>query len=455
MSEFEKDDLIETTEPSLEQEKKKGVFSRYIEKRKKKREEDLKKVEEELANEDKEKVNEKLDEAEVKANKKNSKKQKIISILLLLFNIALVVAILLWNILGEDESTSLGSLTIHPLQFLIYLVMIALCIFFDVFSCWRMLYKKTRRSRWVLSFKATGILRYYDAVIPFSGGEAMAVQYLRGRDVAGSTALSIPVAKFIFQQSTWIIISLFCIIFAQFTADFYNYVSITGIIGFVLASGSLFVIIFLSLSKGFGKKVVSWVLKFLCKIKILKDYEKQYEKVWNFVADYQNIMREYSKSIWDVIFQILLNAGKYIINYSMPFFVYCVFVGFPEVGAADLYGLFFISSALIELSSSFIPLPGGSGMSEISFQVIFSQILGDQTFWALLLWRFGTYYIYLLQGISIIIYDTAYGNRKYQWTKKRNQLQEESQLFKKTQIDIFRAQRNKRRKKEKVKLLNK
>ena len=124
--------------------------------------------------------------------------------------------------------------------------------------------------------------------------------------------------------------------------------------------------------------------------------------------------------------------------------------------AGELYGIFFISSALIELSSSFIPLPGGSGMSEISFSVIFSQFLDGQTFWALLLWRFSTYYIYLLQGIGIIAYDTVYGNRKYEWIKKKMELQQESQIFKKTQIDNFRAERNKRRKKEKSKkLLNK
>ena len=435
---------------------KKNVFSRLREKIKKKKEASLKKVEEELASEDKEKVNEKLDQVETKAKRKDSKKQKIISILLLIFNIALVVALLLWNILGDGEFTPLSSLTIYPLQFLIYLLLIFICIFFDVFSAWRMLYKKTRRSRWPLSFKSMGVLRYYDSVIPFSGGEALTVQYLRSRDVPGSTALSIPVAKFIFQQLSWIIISLFCIIFSQFTADFYNYVSITGIIGFVLASGSLFVIMFLSLSKGFGKKVVSWVLKLLCKMKILKDYEKQYEKVWAFVEDYQNIMREYSKSIWDVILQLFLHAGRYIISYSMPFFVYCIFRGFPVANAGELYGIFFISSALIELSSSFIPLPGGSGMSEISFSVIFSQFLDGQTFWALLLWRFSTYYIYLLQGIGIIAYDTVYGNRKYEWIKKKMELQQESQIFKKTQIDNFRAERNKRRKKEKSKkLLNK
>ncbi len=448
----EKKEIVIEDETTFQNESvKKGVFSRFKNKLKEKKEEKLQKAMEELANEDKEKVNEKLDEVETKASKKNSKKQKITSILLLIFNIALVIALLLWNILGEEDFTSLGELTIYPLPFLIYIILILLNTFFDAFSAWRMIYKRTRRSRWALSFKSVSILRYYDSVIPFSGGEAMAVQYLRSKDVPGSTALSIPVAKFIFQQMTWIIISLFCIIVGQFTDGLFGYVSITGYIGFTLAAGALFVIMFLSLSRKLGKKVVSWILKLLCKIRILKDYDKQYEKVWAFVEDYQNIMKEYSKSFWDVILQLFLHAGRYIIGYSIPFFIYCIFQGFPETGASELYTIFFIAGALIDLSASFIPLPGGSGMNEISFTVIFSNYLQGSVFWALLLWRFSNYYCFLLQGLGVIAYDTIYGNRKYEWVKKKMELQQESQAFKKNQIDNFRAERDKRRRKEKMK----
>ena len=91
-------------------------------------------------------------------------------------------------------------------------------------------------------------------------------------------------------------------------------------------------------------------------------------------------------------------------------------------------------------------------MNEITFTIIFSNIggLGGETFWALLLWRFATYYFYLLQGIVIIVYDTVYGNKKWQWTKKRSALQEESQAFKAKQIEMFRLERSKRRKHEKT-----
>ena len=123
-------------------------------------------------------------------------------------------------------------------------------------------------------------------------------------------------------------------------------------------------------------------------------------------------------------------------------------------GPVGSFAEFFVFTALIDLASSFIPLPGGTGMNEITFSALFTDYLGGYTFWALLLWRFCSYYFYLLQGIGLIAYDTVYGNRKYRWIKTKYALQEESKEFRRLQIENFRQERNKRRKKEKLVNLN-
>ena len=88
-------------------------------------------------------------------------------------------------------------------------------------------------------------------------------------------------------------------------------------------------------------------------------------------------------------------------------------------------------------------------MNEITFTYLFKTYLGGATFWALIVWRFCSYYFYLLQGIGILSYDTIYGNRKYRWIQVRRGLQAESLEFKRTQIENFRQERDKRRKKQK------
>lgn len=454
--EKEEDRLIEVVTESMQSVDDKvndSFFARKKSKYKEKKAEKLKKIEENsLSPEENKKVEEKLKELDSEVKSANSKKKKITNIIFFIFNILLVVAILLWNILGSDDFTPLSLVGINFTFVLIVVFILGVILFLDVASTHRMIYRKTLRSRWSTSYKSTALLRYYDSITPFaSGGQAFMVAYLTGRDVPATTALSIPITKLIFQQIVWVCVCFVCLI-TSLVNGMSTFVSLTSIVGFILGFLMVSIIMFLSLSKSFGKKVVAWVLKLACKMHIVKDYEKKYNSVMKFVEDYQAIMKEYSKAKWDIVYMLAIYLVRQILYYSIPFFIFCIFKGYEP----SLYGTFFMYTALIELSSSFIPLPGGTGMNEITFTVIFNTYLQGETFWALLLWRFCSYYIYLLQGISVLTYDTVYGNRKYRWVQKRNCLRAESQEFRRTQIEMFRTERNKRRKKEKtIKSLNK
>ncbi|MDE6583635.1 MAG: flippase-like domain-containing protein, partial [Clostridia bacterium] len=301
-------------------------------------------------------------------------------------------------------------------------------------------------------YKSTGILRYYDAVTPMnSGGQAFMVAYLTGRDIPGSTALSIPMSKLVFQNISWLIITFVCLIVSfinpsQLISDETRIaVATLSVIGFLLALFVIVFILFMSLSKTVGQKLVSWGLKLLVKLHILRNYDKHYAKVMTFIEDYQAIMKDFSKSKLEVIYQLILHSARTVLLFSIPFFIYCAFMGFD----GSKFGEFFVFTALVDLSASFIPLPGGTGMNEITFQALFSVYLGGNTFWAILLWRFCSYYFYLIQGIGILSYDTLYGNKKYRWIKAKLALQKESQDFKKVQIENFRRERTKRRIKQK------
>ena len=57
-------------------------------------------------------------------------------------------------------------------------------------------------------------------------------------------------------------------------------------------------------------------------------------------------------------------------------------------------------------------------MAELSFSTLFASLFtfttGSVAGWAVLLWRILTYYIYLLQGILVLLYDFCIGNKKIQ-----------------------------------------
>ncbi len=447
MSENRKLPEIENLEDA-EKNKKRNLFSRVknrIDVRKAKKLEQLESKQ--LSEEEKKIVEAKIEESNKEVNEfqNKDKKKKIKNILFFIFNIVLVAAILMWNIFTTEDFEPFKFKEINLVYFLIAMVFLAGIMIVDVISVHRMIYRKTLRSRWALSYKSLSILRYYDAVTPLSsGGQAFMVTYLTGRDVPGSTSLSIPIAKLLFQQVSWLIVTFVCLIIS-FTNGMTTLVSAASIIGFILSFLMVVVILFFSLSRKLGTKIVSWGLRVLVKLHILKDYDKYYGKVVRFVEDYQNIMKEYSKAKFAIIYQLILHLARFVLLFSIPFFICCIFKGFD----GSKFGEFFVYTALIDLASSFIPLPGGTGMNEITFTALFKGYLGGKTFWALLLWRFCSYYFYLLQGLGVLTYDTLFGNRKYRWVKKKFDLQEESQIFRRMQIDNFRQERNKRRKKQK------
>ena len=52
------------------------------------------------------------------------------------------------------------------------------------------------------------------------------------------------------------------------------------------------------------------------------------------------------------------------------------------------------------MASCFLPLPGGTGLMEISFIFLFGMMVGDSIVWALLAWRILSYYMILVHGFS-------------------------------------------------------
>ena len=100
---------------------------------------------------------------------------------------------------------------------------------------------------------------------------------------------------------------------------------------------------------------------------------------------------------------------------------------------------------MVEIAASLMPLPGGTGMNEFSFAAVFaSYFVEGRLFWALLIYRFFSYYFYLIQGFGVIIYDYLIGNRRYEWVKKKWALQGESEAFKQTQYN--KPKKNKKNK---------
>ena len=161
------------------------------------------------------------------------------------------------------------------------------------------------------------------------------------------------------------------------------------------------------------------LINFLHKLKLVKNPKLTFTKVIRQLTEYRRSIIYYLKSFWTTFFTFILSVLIIVLKACIPYLIYCFLVPNPTVG----FTLVFIKFLLCELATTYIPLPGGSGMAEISFNALFASLFLDASgaiFWALLIYRFATYYSYILQGFVIILYDIAWGdkkNKKFKETK--------------------------------------
>ena len=386
---------------------------------------------------------ERLDDAEVQVTKQKSKKKKLWNAIFFIINVVVVGAILIYQVLHENI-TSFADLKNLKIYFLPVLFGIfALVMLLDTHRTNFFLKRSGSRSRPALCYKMCAIGKYYDNITPMStGGEPAQIFYMKNRGLSASDSISVPLARYVVSQISWMIVGLTAVFVIIFTGVMdANAILIIGLVGFAANFTITSLCLFLSMNKKLGTKLVTGILKLLKKMHIVKNYEKQYEKVMDTVSGYQSTMQKYAKNIWSFLYAIFISILIFILTYTMPYIIYLMFGGTDH----SLWINMLVFGVIVELASSIIPIPGGSGMNEISFSVYFANIFPAGTvFWGLLFWRFMTYYIYILQGLFITIYDYFIGNKKYLWQSKKWELENESNVFKEEQIRKYQMSRLKK-----------
>lgn len=388
---------------------------------------------------------EKLGEAHNEIVKQKSKKKTITNALMFGLNIIIVVAILVSQILSS-EITPL-SWNWLKLQYVpIILIAFALVMFLETFRVTLLLKQSTKKSRPAICYKMIAIGRYWDCITPMStGGQPFQIFYLNKRGVDAGTAISIPLARYVIFQLAWTAVSIFATIYSAKNFTEANLVSVASYVGFIINLVMIVGVLILSWSKKIGKLLVVKGIRLLQKMKIVKNYEKVYDKVMTTVNGFQTTMASYTKKMGTFLLMLLLQLLQFIINFSIPFLIYLLLGG----NDLSMYLPITVYTLLIELASGFIPTPGGTGMSEVAFTIAFASLYPNGTvFWGLLLWRFMNYYIYIVQGFVVLMYDYIRGNKKYEWQKKKWALEAESNKFKQDQLKKF----NKKKRTGKIKI---
>ena len=364
-------------------------------------------------------------------NKKVLKKQpktkkNIWSLVFFLVNIFVIVIVLAVQLNSEEGITSIGKVFDSNIGYEFILLALLCFLGANIISSFKLDFyhnKLQKRYRPLLCFKTQMMGKYYTKLTPFGiGGQPFQVYYFSKYGVNASNSLTMVSCSYVSNKLMYGVLALVMMATFKFNkllmsqGSLVNIVIVLAFISFIFLALYLTFVILMCVNKKLGHRIVAFVVNLLHKLRIVKNASAMYLKIMRPTLVFQRKMQKFFKSKGITIEFLILSILEYVIEYSVLFFVYSAFNGF-DIG---VYWELLSISVIIELACHSIPLPGGSGLAELSFSTIFASFFNSGVlFWALIIWRLITYYSYLFTGMGIIVYDYAYGKRKLKRLKYR------------------------------------
>ena len=368
----------------------------------------------------------------VNADTQQTKKKKNLSFIYYILNIV-IIAVVLAIQLSQESNPMEAISAISEINWWFILAafgMFVVGMLMDAIRYGTLIHKATGVFRLRLGYKVGAMGKYYDTITPLStGGQPFQVLYTNKYGIKPGDGISIAMGRYIFYQIVYfILVSIFAfrLIFSPGSAigsitagdAGEGFVTTFMWIGYAIMAVVIITILFMSLNKRAGAGFVIGILKLLSKIhigkfRIIKDYKKTFAKVMRTVNLWQSTTKKYCKSFWVVSISLLCSVIYFLATYSMPFFVYCAFEGWP-VDFWQTWATIIGFAVIVDLTSAFNPIPMGAGTADISFAVLYGSLFSvpGAAIWALIIWRVLAYYIYIIQGLVLVNYDYFIGNKR-------------------------------------------
>lgn len=262
---------------------------------------------------------------------------------------------------------------------------------------------------------------YYCALTPSStGGQPMQVIYMRRNNIPVGTATCIVCIKFVVYELS--LCALYIAGMAVRGAYYYvhsNEAFWLAVLGFVINLVAVSFIILTIVNKKLVLSIGKWLLRLLGRMKIIKRVEAKLESFETTIEDYHTAASYISKYKLRALGSFFISVLNLCLLFVIPYLIYLSF-GYTQYNIFDI----FVIESFLFLAVSFFPLPGAAGASEGGFLLFFGQFFGAATAVAMLIWRFLTYYVILIVGSLIVVFDEVFALRR----KRRNAKEEAGEL---------------------------
>ncbi|MEG2159052.1 MAG: lysylphosphatidylglycerol synthase transmembrane domain-containing protein, partial [Clostridia bacterium] len=331
-------------------------------------------------------------------------KKNIFSILFLLASIVIIVILAIVEFSGDNNEYSFAdvmSMWGRNWKYLVLAVaVLGAMLLLDGLRNAILLKGATGQWKYKLMLKTSILGRYFDSITPAAfGGQPYQVYYLHKNKVSAGVSTSLPIVSFFMQQLAFLVLAITAFIVRPNAVDtvWLKVVAYVGAFFMVAIPISIIVFAFFPV---FTKKIVHGCIKFLSKIKLIKNKEATQQKFDNYAEDYCRSIKTLGGHVKTLILTFIVSILSQLACFSIAYFVV------RACGSNDSY-IDVVSKMLYVVSAvALIPTPGTSGASEATFYLVFSSLKGGFLFYGMVLWRVISFYLPIVIGIGVYANNT-------------------------------------------------
>jgi len=266
------------------------------------------------------------------------------------------------------------------------------------------------------SMKVAFLGKFYDNVTPFAaGGQPMQIYYLHKKGYSGGVSGAVVMIKYFAQMFCWTIVSLLLMacntgVLSNLGDRAWETVIMVGAwIGLVINMLLPVMIVLFALLPRFARAVVGFFVKTGNKIKIVKDREKTMARAEKVVADFHAGFVIMSHKPLQFIMLLLLCFTDVVLTFAFPYFIMRTFSALPEDSGFTVMLSVMALNVYAAQSVTVVPTPGNAGAMEGVVTKAFSAIAESALFWVVFVWRFAVYYIYIVIGLGLTVFEFIRG----------------------------------------------
>lgn len=360
-----------------------------------------------------------------------------------LINVLLVLVPILIVLVVAFSTTELGNAwdaleTLDPIWLLAALACWFGHIFFNALGTYYFVKGQKKPLTLKQALYASTIGFYYSYITPgATGGQPMQVYTMKKYDVPVAVGTSAVTTKFICTQSAISLLALGLFL----TNRPFIYEQLAGAIwivriGWVINAAVIPLAILAAFRRNMIRSLVTFFIRLGAKLHLVKKPEDSVENSLKMLDGFYACFTRLMKQPINMVIQLLIAVLEML---SLLCITLCVYKAFgPQVvGEKNPTMLQLLTMAsLLYVSASYTPLPGASGANEGGFLLYFQDMFSGSTIrMALLVWRFFSYYMFLITGMFMSLLSPLIGRKKH----KQDKAEKRRSIAQQTEEAIARA----------------